>query len=297
MGPETTTTLEVKCTNNSQCARPIPFLPYCEGKFVKTPDVKYTCIHPGAPDSYCQTMAATPRLVKACEQDQYCWGGECWPSHCGNRLRDWPQGEERIDCGGDCRPCNQTDVQCAKNSECGQDTCTDAYCNAAKNPTANCTINICDNAGQPSARCTQQSIVRVLEICTQGMTCYESQAHCLEAHGKASCHDCTINQGEQDVDCGGPCEACASRPPVYDTLNLTATETVEYQQYTIKLGRLTREITCSTGAEVTATDPYGFSKSLKISMHEPAEFYDIKFGMISADTNSIKIWITKKIPI
>ena len=124
--------------------------------------------------------------------------------------------------------------------------------------------------------------------------CVEGQDDCMESSGTANCHDCVKNQGERGVDCGGPCQACTNIPSTHDTLNLTATAVIDYQRYQLKLDKLSREINCSTGAFVRATDQYGFARTYKVSAQNSAEFYDITFGFLSADTNSASIWIVRK---
>ena len=293
----TTTTIQMACASNSECEKPVPYAPFCDGKYVKIPAVKYTCIHPGTPDSYCQALATTPKLLQTCEDVEYCYGGQCFPEHCRNKMRDPDHGETKVDCGGKCRPCTQTDTICYKNIDCGKDECTAPYCNSAQNPTHDCTRNICNNPSKTQATCTQDKTTEVLQVCTRGKKCIDGQDDCMEGGGLANCHNCIQDQGELGVDCGGPCKSCATKVSYYDILNLTAADTIEYQTYTLKLERLLREMNCSVGANVRAQDPYGFSKSLKIDHYTNAEFYDIKFGMIEADTNSIRVWINKKIPI
>jgi hypothetical protein len=293
----TTTTLKVACLNNSMCAKPVPYVPFCEEKIVKNPDIKYTCIHPGSSDSYCQALVVEPKLVKVCDDAQYCWLGECYPNHCRNKARDYLRGEDEIDCGGPCRRCNESDVICAKNTDCGKDECGTPFCNKARNPAHNCSRNVCNNPGLKSSTCEAQTTTEVMEVCDQWEKCVEGQDNCLQGRGDTNCHNCIQDQGESGIDCGGPCTACSTAPYTYDTMNLTATETFEYQGYKLKLDRLIREINCSTGANIQATDPYGFSKSNKITRYENTEFYDLAFGILETTPNSVKIWITKKVPL
>ncbi|MFH1055747.1 MAG: hypothetical protein V1744_06610 [Candidatus Altiarchaeota archaeon] len=294
----TVVTLPAKCYNNSMCEKEIPYKPFCEGKYVKNPDIRQMCIHPGAPQSYCQYTAIEPRLVKGCEDWEYCWLGECYPEYCRNKIRDYDEGEEKVDCGGQCRPCNNTDALCNTNTDCGKDSCITPYCNVAANPTTNCTRNICTDPGTPPANCTIKKTVEVLEVCGWGRICVEGQDDCMEGReGQGNCHDCIQNQGEARIDCGGPCKPCARIPYQYDTLNLTATEEVDYQSYTLKLERLIREINCSTGANIRVVDQYGKSQSRKVTFYENAEYYDLKFGMLQADTSMTTIWVTKQIPL
>jgi len=289
-----TTIVKSACSKNSDCEKPIPYIPYCDDKYVKNPDIKFTCLHGGSPDAYCQTMSAPPKFIKACESSQYCWLGECYPEHCRNKARDAGKGEEKVDCGGPCRICNSTDTLCKADTDCGQDVCNTPYCNRDMNPTHNCTRNTCWNPGSPDATCQAKISVEVIEYCGRGRMCVEGQDDCMESSGTANCHDCVKNQGERGVDCGGPCQACTNIPSTHDTLNLTATAVIDYQRYQLKLDKLSREINCSTGAFVRATDQYGFARTYKVSAQNSAEFYDITFGFLSADTNSASIWIVRK---
>ncbi len=290
----TTTTLESACSKNGDCERPIPYVPYCDGKIVRNPDVKFTCLHGGTPDAYCQAITAPPKFIKACEDSQYCWLGECYPEHCRNRARESDKGEEKVDCGGPCRRCNSTDTLCRTGADCGRDVCATPYCNRDMNPTHNCTRYSCMDPGSPNASCQAKTTVEVIEKCGRGRMCIEGQDDCMDSGGTANCHDCVKNQGEDGVDCGGPCAACTAIPATYDRLNLTATDVIDYQRYKLKLDKLNREINCSTGAFVRATDPYGFARTYKVTAQNSAEFYDITFGFLQADTNSALIWIVKK---
>ncbi len=297
----TTTTIQptgpIVCYNNSMCEKPAPYMPYCEDRYVKTPAVKNLCYHPGLEDSYCQTIAATPSLVKTCDAGQYCYGGECYPSFCRDHTRNIDKGEEKVDCGGPCKPCSLAEPICNKESDCGKDQCSDPYCNSARNPTQNCIRNVCENPGTEDAKCTQKNTIEVIEICGQWKKCVDGHAACYEGRGDANCHNCIQDQGEEGTDCGGPCKPCATRPPNYDTLNLTATQTIGYQGYQLKLNALLREINCSAGADIQAIDPYGFTKNIKITQYNSTEFYDIRVGMLDATANSIRVWIVKKVPI
>ena len=293
----TTTTIisaPVTCSDNKMCENPIPYFPYCDGKIIKNNNLKFLCIHPGAPDSYCKSLVTDPKIVKVCESDEYCYVGECYPEHCRNHIRDYVDGEEKVDCGGDCRLCNTTDTLCNNNKDCGLDTCGAPYCNPQLNPQNNCTRYTCKNPGTAQAKCTIKNTVEVLEICGRGRTCVEGQDNCMPGYGQNNCHDCIQDQGEQGIDCGGPCKACATKPYTYDTLNLTATDTIEYQGYQLKLNNLLREISCSTGAAIQVTDPYAKTVNKKVTFYDNANYFDITFGMLNADNSTIRIWITKE---
>ncbi len=298
--PQTTTTatLKVNCLNNSMCEQDTEPNLFCDGKYVKAPVVQYRCMHPGTPESYCVAAAAAPKLVETCKDSEYCWLGECYPEHCRNKIRDYEEGEVKIDCGGACRSCNSTDPVCNADSDCGVDVCGTPYCNTANNPTNNCTRHVCLNPGQPNATCIVRDTVEILEVCGRGRICIEGQDDCMEGPpGAGNCHDCIQNQGELRVDCGGPCQPCAYRPVEYDTLNLTATDTRTYRGYELKLDRLILEMEekCTNGAYVTVKDPYGYDDRLRIDRWQSAEFYDIQFGLLRSDTSTATIWITHDI--
>ncbi|MBD3388390.1 MAG: hypothetical protein GF416_04885 [Candidatus Altiarchaeales archaeon] len=296
--PTTTTTLEVRCYNTSMCEEPIPYRPFCDDRFVKTPDVKFTCIHPGTPDSYCKSVAVNPRLVKTCEDSEYCYAGECYPDHCRNDVRDYERGEVWMDCGGPCPPCDENDTMCLVNEDCGVDVCGAPYCNHANNPSLNCTRNICENPGEYTANCTVKDTVEVIEVCDQWEVCIEGQDDCMGGlPGQGNCYDCIQNQGELGIDCGGPCKTCASKPPQYDILNLTATDVIEYQSFKLKLDRIVWDRQCYNGAWVRIWDPYDKSQRFKVSFWENAEYWEVKFGVIDIDSNSLRVWITKEVVV
>jgi hypothetical protein len=295
----TTTTVpvvDIACMSDSDCEKTTPFVPFCDGNIIKAADVKYTCMRSGTPQSRCTSLVQPPKIIEVCPEKHYCHGGQCYPEHCRNKVRDFDKGEEKIDCGGPCRPCNQTDVLCRINSDCGIDSCGTPYCNAQQNPTNNCTRNICTYPGTPQSQCTIENTVEVLQQCSRNQYCREGDPYCRSDGAKANCYDCIQNQGEERIDCGGPCRPCAPIPLIYDTLNLTATETIQYQTYKLKLDRLIREINCSTGARITITDLYGVSKAHTIDRYTNTQYFDIELGFLNADTNSALIWIRKHTP-
>ena len=297
----TTTTIlltEIECYSNEDCVKPTPYVPFCDGNYVKASDIRYNCVHPGTTHSYCQSLVVSPRLVKTCERNEYCWEGECYPEHCRNKKRDWKLWEEKVDCGGPCRPCDDSDTICTVNSDCGEDFCGNPYCNSANNPTHNCTRHFCMNPGHPNATCKTQQLVEVIEVCSRGQTCLEGKDICVMAGTVASCFDCIQNQGEQGVDCGGPCQPCAEIPENHDTLKLNATGTFEYKNYRLRLDRLELGSVrgCSTGAYIRVTDPYAKTQTVKVSRHRNAEYFDITIGMLDSDTSTITIWVVMASP-
>ncbi|MBU1269923.1 MAG: hypothetical protein KJ583_02500 [Nanoarchaeota archaeon] len=101
--------------------------------------------------------------------------------HCSNEIRDFD--EERVDCGGnDCGICPDLPAHCKNNIKDLDETdldCGGKDCNPCT-PGKQCTIN---------SECTSNLCIDY--ICTQPV-----------------CFDGVQNQGETDVDCGGPCGSC-----------------------------------------------------------------------------------------
>ncbi|MFH1403749.1 MAG: hypothetical protein ABIH11_05730 [Candidatus Altiarchaeota archaeon] len=288
----TTTLLVINCTINDDCSNKEAERLFCEDRFVKTSYVTYLCMKPGTPESYCVAKAKTPRLVKKCGDKEYCLDGECYSEKCRNNMLD--EGEEKVDCGGVCRECGPEDTACNNNKECGEDDCGNYHCKDG-DVYMHCTRNICINPGKPNAECKTEEKVELNDKCGFAEVCIEGQDDCISGHGaKANCHDCIRNQGEEGIDCGGPCPKCAIRPQMaVDTMNLTSLDTFEYELYKLKLLRVTVEETCANEAKIMIVSPDGPWRNTQVSYHENTEVYGLQVGLVRAEPSYAIVWLYK----
>jgi hypothetical protein len=136
--------------------------------------------------------------------------GSCAAPTCTDGIQN--QGEERIDCGGPCPPCNCTsDAACGDGLFCtGAETC-DAFgdCQAGADP---CPTQMCDEAGDRCVDCFTSG------DCTGGRICCLNICITAVCSSNANCSDgdsCT-----SDV-CNNPgtCSASCSNPPAACGLN------------------------------------------------------------------------------
>jgi hypothetical protein len=114
---------------------------------------------------------------------------------CSNGVLD--EGEEGIDCGGDCGKCDG--AECDAGEECASGSCTDNTCDPPASKTCGVGLpTLCDN-GEP---------------CVQDLDCASDYCNGLCAAPAPGAHeDGRRNAGETGVDCGGtvaeekPCPA------------------------------------------------------------------------------------------
>ena len=285
----TSTTLKVKCSTADDCAKIQPNTTFCDDQLVKRQYLQYTCLHPGQANAECVVRTGTPIPVKTCEAGEYCLQGECYPRTCQNHMRDY--NETKVDCGGPCRPCTSTDVLCNNDTDCGKTERTSNYYCKAGNPTANYTHYICLNQGTAKSTCTNKTTADVIEYCGRWKICLEGQRGCFYLGG--NCNDCLQNQGETAVDCGGPCQPCATKPAEYDTLQVLVNRNNTYRNYNIWFNSLLSTGNCTNGAALLVRNPDGIQDSVEATVYQNAETYGLQIGYINATTYSALIWLQR----
>jgi hypothetical protein len=149
-------------------------------------------------------------LNQNCNEDSDCASGVCGKDkvcvkdRCSNGYRD--EGECGEDCGGACG------AKCDNGVFCAQDS----GCKSGVSDGQMCVRHACENrrkdAGEADIDC---GTAPNCNPCRAGLQCTQS-AECVIQHGCVSgrctfvpptCSDKVRNQGESDIDCGGPCKA------------------------------------------------------------------------------------------
>ncbi|MFO0759671.1 MAG: plastocyanin/azurin family copper-binding protein [Byssovorax sp.] len=134
-----------------------------------------------------------------------CTGMVCQVPACDDNTMNGTETDK--DCGGNtCAKCGPT-LGCKMDSDCGGGSCNGTTCN----PT--CT-DLVKNNGESDTDCGGANCQK----CGDGKTC-GGNADCMSLHCSGdpkvcqppTCNDSIKNQGESDVDCGGPkCGPCAT---------------------------------------------------------------------------------------
>ncbi len=153
----------------------------------------------------------------ACNVDADCTGNGvcqlnlCVTSACDDQVQDG--SETDVDCGGTCAPCPDHD-KCKVDADCQSDACSlSGTCTPAS-----CTDGIL-NEGETDVDCGGPVCGAEGKLCGTGKTCAKAAdcqsdncdttvAHVCKA---PTCIDGILNEGETDIDCGGPsCGGCVN---------------------------------------------------------------------------------------
>lgn len=129
--------------------------------------------------------------------------GVCMEFDCTNRLQD--SDESDIDCGGThgCARCVDS-KHCNTREDCSTNACVDHTCR---------TVDLCNNHEVDQEESDVDCGGGGCAACQTGQHCIVA-ASCVTNRCEdgtclpATCHDNTLNQGEGDTDCGGPCGPC-----------------------------------------------------------------------------------------
>ncbi|HLD18867.1 MAG TPA: hypothetical protein VJB90_02555 [Candidatus Nanoarchaeia archaeon] len=114
------------------------------------------------------------------------------------------QDESDVDCGGSCRAC-PTGKKCIQNYECSSRTCSNGICLAS----ASCTNNAKDDdetdtdCGGSCPKCNLGKRCNSAKDCNSNLC---QNFICSQAQQGGNCFDLFKNNGEEGVDCGGPCQ-------------------------------------------------------------------------------------------
>lgn len=291
----TTVKTAIACSMDSDCGGSGDGSKYCDNERPKLQRYRWTCRNPGTIDSECIQESLAPRALEECRFDEFCYRGDCIPKHCMNKVRDYDEGEEKIDCGGPCFECNETQVMCREAVDCGQSRTTSSYYCDGHRIVRDKNSYFCRQAGTAASYCVNQSVQEVLDTCLRkGERCVEGRKFCETG---ASCWDCMLNQGEDRVDCGGHCEDCAPIPEEYDVATIKMGETLEYNNYEIEIDKIPYPKTgvCPTGVELTIINPDNqkfYRIPATIFENNKVQGYpDLNFGYINATTDTATIWL------
>ncbi|MCX6695280.1 MAG: hypothetical protein NTU61_03175 [Candidatus Altiarchaeota archaeon] len=288
--PVTTTIPKVACYTTSDCLKNQTNSTFCEDNVVKRVYIQYTCMHPGKSDAQCVARTGNPTIVKSCDTGEYCLSGECYPKNCQDHKRNF--NETKVDCGGPCRPCTTEDPACLTDLDCGGTQRIGNYTCKNGNPVTTYQYNTCVKPDTNNATCTTKNTTEIVEHCQQGQQCVDGNAGCY--YIDVNCQDCMQNQGEDEIDCGGPCPPCAVKPSVYDTLDLKIATNYTYRRYTIVLNNVIQTKTnCTSGASVFVSTPDGVPTSNTLDLRTSADVYGLQVGFINGTTKSALIWLWK----
>jgi len=287
-----TTTLKgnVECYTNVDCEKPQTTRTYCEDNVVKIPYITYSCLHPGTELSKCLARTGEPKPVKSCMGGEYCLDGECYPLTCQDHKRNY--NETKIDCGGRCKPCTKNDVMCATESDCGIDQRISGYYCLNGNPAAEFMQYTCMLKGARDSSCLIENKTVVVEYCQRWQMCVEGQGGCYYRGG--NCQDCIQDQGESGIDCGGPCQPCATRPPVYEMIEVKRGERPTYRGYSIEFNNVIRLTgNCTNGVSLFIRSPDDVPKSVEVTRTSNSEAYGLQVGFVNGTTRDAIVWVSK----
>ena len=160
-------------------------------------------------------------LGQGCEKhtdcaDGGCYHGICQINPCKNKIEDTKYGEIDVDCGGDCKGC-PLGGKCKNDSHCAVGTCSKLNICAKLDCNNNVwdegieAYNDCGSACGSEHLCWAGARCYVDADCQTGLKCVpytNSQGKKYKMCSIAGCHgwmDGKKDEGEGDVDCGGPC--------------------------------------------------------------------------------------------
>ncbi|CAF3872679.1 unnamed protein product, partial [Adineta steineri] len=148
-------------------------------------------------------------IGEACQSNSDCTNGNC---HATAKICDSPEcsdgnknnQETDVDCGGTCAVKCDLTKGCLVNADCSNgnchhtlNTCQPPSCDDGNKNQGETDI---DCGGPCGTTCILSETCSVNGDCVNG-NCHKTRKQCLDP----SCDDGNKNQGESDVDCGGPC--------------------------------------------------------------------------------------------
>jgi hypothetical protein len=156
----------------------------------------------GTPGSSAQGTCVACNVSTDCGQNVICLLNHCVTSSCTDMVVDGMETD--VDCGGPvCLPCDDH-LKCAKDSDCKSDVC---------GPAMTCTPASCSdgvkNEGETDVDCGGPVCGAEGKLCGTGRSCAKgTDCQSLDCVGTtcraATCVDGIQNEGETDLDCGGP---------------------------------------------------------------------------------------------
>ena len=162
---------------------------------------------------YCTPSKAVGAVCKVnseCKNGLYCTSGKCGTGHCGDGVRN---GDETgIDCGGSCGKCG-INSQCSTGADCQSGACRTPLFTpigkpgdkTAASPRSVCVADICQGGNSLDPSCGKRPVGALsgdASTCASGF----SNGYACVAN---ACSNLKKDNGETDVDCGGPnCGSC-----------------------------------------------------------------------------------------
>lgn len=301
-----TTPTTLACYSDRDCGGNVNSTPYCSDSYVKTDVMKPVCISPGREGARCAfTPTGVKNVLQKCvETQEFCSQGMCILRQCVNGRRD--AGEEKIDCGGVClKQCDEFSVLCNSDGDCGGMKCSTEYYCLETNPAYTCYFKQCVNNGTTDAICVDANKTVVKHVCGRGRHCEPGKGACMEG---GTCSDCTRNQDEVKVDCGGSCRPCAAIPEDYSTLQLSGENDfkADYRDrygntYLFVLNKVLVENRCPHGINLRIDNAVDGSvvASGDLDIYENATFlkqerkYKFHVGLLNVSSSSATIWIVE----
>ncbi len=149
-----------------------------------------------------------------CRNGLYCSSGKCGTNHCGDGVRN---GDETgIDCGGSCGACG-IGVQCMKGDDCQSGACQTrvfapikkkimgATINVKMPPISVCAVDLCQGPNLPDSSCRNLADGMPSGDASRCASGFSNGYACVAN----ACSNLKKDNGETDVDCGGPnCTSC-----------------------------------------------------------------------------------------
>ncbi|CAF1468429.1 unnamed protein product, partial [Rotaria sordida] len=177
--------------------------PTCNDGLLNQGEADIDCGGPCTPNQTCN-------IGQHCNVSTDCTSGICNSTNrcdnptCNDGLLN--QGEADIDCGGPCTSIRTCDI----GQHCNVSTdCTSGICNSTNqcdNPTCNDGLL---NQGEADidcgGPCTSNQTCNIGQNCNVSTDCTSGICNSTDQCDNPTCNDGLLNQGEADIDCGGPC--------------------------------------------------------------------------------------------
>jgi len=134
------------------------------------------------------------------------------------------QGEAGVDCGGPCQACSDIIEKpngCFRKSTGVQTSCPETIppCYDMAGNIVECPDGIIYSCRDPSTGKSIACPADEVDVTPDGCFYKKVRVHCPVKEGpKATCFDGIQNQGEEKIDCGGPCVACIAEPTCSDNI-------------------------------------------------------------------------------
>jgi len=171
-----------------------------------------TCDAGCASTKACNRPPTCADRIQNQKEDGVDCGGPCaqvCPS-CSDKIQN--QGETGVDCGGPCKECPVCNDPDGPDEHQKTTVTITVGGNVVLSQTDYCTIDISSIREMVCGVPNRVDISSLLFSCDPGETCFDGK--CVAT----TCSDGVQNQGEEKIDCGGPCAACAAVASCFDDI-------------------------------------------------------------------------------